>query len=259
MGMEATTIITGEPALSFTYDSTRTLYEQFSRPPSTSDGEGEIEAVVRRASAIDGSSSPDDSATDLSKAPAKKTAANQSPFFAMFSLFEGSPTYKQRRKKSSKSSSLGLSGAAIKKNSVDGNGWGVERGRGRLLSRTRYGSHASTSTSISGDDLGDLDMDFEGISAADMFLKQARGELVPSSRNEREKEKKRIMRQHLGQHEMVGRESVHYSDGYDGLQALRTRSGDDAASRYEKFRLFPLHFLMFVFAVVTPLMAEVPR
>lgn len=34
MGMEATTIVAGEPARSFTYDPKRSLFEQFGKPES---------------------------------------------------------------------------------------------------------------------------------------------------------------------------------------------------------------------------------
>ncbi|KAI1790836.1 hypothetical protein LXA43DRAFT_462988 [Ganoderma leucocontextum] len=120
MGMEATTVITGEPALSFTYDPKRSLYEQFAKASGNREGEGELEAAVRRADeAADSesdrqsssSSDAEHSASEAGdsqgetdgakKANAKKprSTTTHSPFFSMFSLFEGSPTYKQRRKK----------------------------------------------------------------------------------------------------------------------------------------------------------------
>ncbi|KAI0350948.1 STE-domain-containing protein [Trametes cingulata] len=136
MGQEPTTVVVGEPALSFTYDPKRSLYEQFSKAHGARDGEGELEAAVRRADeatsagtpesgdAQDGesgrarsvaSSDAEHSASDADDAAAadesgrrggagqkKKPSAlsgPNSPFFPMFSLFEGSPTYKQRRKK----------------------------------------------------------------------------------------------------------------------------------------------------------------
>ncbi|EIN11939.1 STE-domain-containing protein, partial [Punctularia strigosozonata HHB-11173 SS5] len=46
MGQEPTTAVVREPALSFTYDPKRPLYEQFS---AARDGEGELEAAVRVA------------------------------------------------------------------------------------------------------------------------------------------------------------------------------------------------------------------
>ena len=119
--MEPTTVITGEPALSFTYDPKRSLYEQFAKASGNREGEGELEAAVRRADeAADGSESDkqsqsssdaEHSASDAEdsqgeadgvKKPGVKKPRNantHSPFFSMFSLFEGSPTYKQRRKK----------------------------------------------------------------------------------------------------------------------------------------------------------------
>ncbi|KAI0632755.1 hypothetical protein C8Q77DRAFT_1278921 [Trametes polyzona] len=107
MGLEPTTIVVGEPALSFTYDPKRSLYEQFSKVHGAREGEGELEAAVRRADEARASSTGDDAGSAdggraRSKKPAKKPSAlsgPNSPFFPMFSLFEGSPTYKQRRKK----------------------------------------------------------------------------------------------------------------------------------------------------------------
>ncbi|KAI0702639.1 hypothetical protein C8Q76DRAFT_697727 [Earliella scabrosa] len=115
MGSEPTTVVTGEPALSFTYDPKRSLYEQFAKAQGHREGEGELEAAVRHAdeaaagedsdrapsgSEADHSASETDDATEDGPKKRKPTALNKhSPFFSMFSLFEGSPTYKQRRKK----------------------------------------------------------------------------------------------------------------------------------------------------------------
>ncbi|CAL1697690.1 unnamed protein product [Somion occarium] len=121
MGQEPTTVVIGEPALSFTYDPKRSLYEQFSKAQGAVEGEGELEAAVRRADEalnaesedgtshsekdVDGSAS-DESGTEDNKngkeEKKKPSALVNSPFFSMFSLFEGSPTYKQRRKKVTK-------------------------------------------------------------------------------------------------------------------------------------------------------------
>ncbi|KAI0830052.1 hypothetical protein BC628DRAFT_1416390 [Trametes gibbosa] len=145
MGHEPTTVVVGEPALSFSYDPKRSLYEQFSKVHGAREGEGELEAAVRRADEARGSSAggsggeesedrarsvastssdaehsaseADETGGEDAGAPAgsskqgvqgaagkgkKKPSAlsgPNSPFFPMFSLFEGSPTYKQRRKK----------------------------------------------------------------------------------------------------------------------------------------------------------------
>jgi len=59
MGLEPTTVITGEPTLSFTYDPKKSLYEQFYKAQGGYQGEGKLEAAVRRAdelAADDGSS-----------------------------------------------------------------------------------------------------------------------------------------------------------------------------------------------------------
>ena len=49
MGLEPTTVVVGEPAASFTYDPKRSLYDQFSKAQGVVEGEGELEAAVRRA------------------------------------------------------------------------------------------------------------------------------------------------------------------------------------------------------------------
>ncbi|RPD76897.1 STE-domain-containing protein [Lentinus tigrinus ALCF2SS1-7] len=131
MGLEPTTIVTGEPALSFTYDPKRSLYEQFSKAQGHREGEGELEAAVRHADEHSGedsqsaseaehsASETDDAAEEGSSTGKKKPRNTHSPFFSMFSLFEGSPTYKQRRKKVPKARrsptalEMGIGGAAF--------------------------------------------------------------------------------------------------------------------------------------------------
>ena len=54
MGLEPTTQIVGEPALSFTYDPKKGLYEQFSEAQGAREGEGELEMVARRGTSEDG-------------------------------------------------------------------------------------------------------------------------------------------------------------------------------------------------------------
>ncbi|KAI0742540.1 hypothetical protein C8Q80DRAFT_1273186 [Daedaleopsis nitida] len=118
MGLEPTTVVSGEPALSFTYDPKRSLYEQFAKAQGRREGEGELEAAVRHADEAAGSDSErassvsdadhsasetDDATDDGAKKRKPKAFGKHSPFFSMFSLFEGSPTYKQRRKKVPKS------------------------------------------------------------------------------------------------------------------------------------------------------------
>ncbi|KAJ7055621.1 STE like transcription factor-domain-containing protein, partial [Mycena amicta] len=152
MGLEPTTQITGEPALSFTYDSKKSLYEQFvlnrgdsaghddpspagSRNPSV--GSHHSGTVARRRSGDD-----------------EGASRTNTPFSAMFSLFEGSPTYKQRRKnKGSKPSNLGP-------------GLDEEDRRGRSVGR--YVPGTANDPMMAG---------ASGLSAAEMFMKQARGEL----------------------------------------------------------------------------------
>ena len=174
MGLDPTTQIVGEPALSFTYDPKKTLYEQFSKAQGAREGEGELEMVVRRASedgetttfggaggysgaafggaasasgggyppgmgmdtAAEGSGSGGDiamgydsegilseevddtmaggvSEDDPAAAAARKRrpGPNGNHLLQLFSLFEGSPTYKQRRKKGLKPAGASASGA----------------------------------------------------------------------------------------------------------------------------------------------------
>ena len=121
MGQESTTEVIGEPARSFTYDPKRSLYDQFSKAQGAMEGEGELEAAVRKADEAMNTESPDGHADSSKESDAEGTASEldesgaedgkkdgskkpnalaSSPFFSsMFSLFEGSPTYKQRRKK----------------------------------------------------------------------------------------------------------------------------------------------------------------
>ncbi|KAG6879578.1 hypothetical protein C0992_001192 [Termitomyces sp. T32_za158] len=47
MGQEPTTVIVGEPAMSFVYDPKKSLYEQFSKAQGVREGEGELETAVR--------------------------------------------------------------------------------------------------------------------------------------------------------------------------------------------------------------------
>ncbi|GAW07528.1 STE-domain-containing protein [Lentinula edodes] len=141
MGLESTTQVVGEPALSFVYDGAfkRSLYEQFVKAAGGKEGEGELERVVRGleegdASGFNGnkegnahaeagmsSDADNDPSGDESASSSDVEGLNHrnqrgvgapaadnpnSPFFNMFSLFEGSPTYKQRRKKPSRPSAL---------------------------------------------------------------------------------------------------------------------------------------------------------
>jgi transcription factor STE12 len=198
MGLEPTTVIAGEPALSFTYDPKRSLYEQFSKAGGGVEGEGELEAAVRRA---DESSSGDDdevgrdkgasssvsekhhsdadmssseadeagkSSDEKSKPTKPKSALHgpNSPFFSMFSLFEGSPTYKQRRKKIPKHRSPSLLGISPYMADPADDYLGVTPGvnmRPPEPQMDRYGR------------------DTTRLSAAEMFLAQARGDFGPQS------------------------------------------------------------------------------
>ncbi|CAE6382778.1 unnamed protein product [Rhizoctonia solani] len=138
MGLEPTTTVVGEPARSFAYDPKRTLYEQFvtarggegdeldramraaERVPEhaylTNDHETVSSGSVAKPTALALARKLDTDAelnSDVEATPEPHSRAgtqqpsnainNQSghgkQFFSMLSLFEGSPSYKQRRKK----------------------------------------------------------------------------------------------------------------------------------------------------------------
>lgn len=201
MGLEPTTAITGEPALSFVYDSKKSLYEQFSKASGGREGEGELEAAVRRADEaaagimlqqhqVDGDVFGDEEEMNLIQGSGDEdglggyySASNAYPrqpsqgsttlppalrgpnstFYNMFSLFEGSPTYKQRRKKPLQPASRsGLPGARKSPGSDGEWGSGAE-GVMELAAGEGYGPTDSN------------------LNAADMFMKQAKGELGSSS------------------------------------------------------------------------------
>lgn len=70
-GLEATTHITGEPALSFVYDSKKSLFEQFSKASGGVVGEGELEAAVRRADELLAFTGSSDVETTVDLGPAE--------------------------------------------------------------------------------------------------------------------------------------------------------------------------------------------
>lgn len=176
MGAEPTTVVVGEPAASFTYDHTRSLYDQFSKAQGGVEGEGELEAAVRRADALksgspaEGQGDPEadgtDPAADSTDEQASRNGATagsalrgpNNPFFSAFSLFEGSPSYKQRRKKTTKSTR-----------------------------KTPLRDDQSTRPTDVTVGYGPSDSD---MSAADMFFAQARGEMSPANPIEKEQERR---------------------------------------------------------------------
>ncbi|KAJ3893479.1 STE-12 alpha [Lentinula edodes] len=198
MGLESTTQVVGEPALSFVYDGAfkRSLYEQFVKAAGGKEGEGELERVVRGleegdASGFNGNKEGNAHAeagmsSDADNDPSGAPAADNpnSPFFNMFSLFEGSPTYKQRRKKPSRPSALSSAAMAsttsaqhgIVTEGIASNGDLV---RGRYDMRTINGTPNSSVSSgeYSSNVSAGVRVKQESISAADMFLMQARGGL----------------------------------------------------------------------------------
>ncbi|KAI9061820.1 STE-domain-containing protein [Trametes sanguinea] len=78
MGLEPTTVVVGEPALSFTYDPKRSLYEQFSKAHGAREGEGELEAAVRRADEAGGEQDDGGQQQDEQQDREKSVAASAS-------------------------------------------------------------------------------------------------------------------------------------------------------------------------------------
>ena len=191
MGMEPNTQIVGEPALSFTYDLKQSLYEQLSEAQGVREGEGELEVAVRRldedaagmedvtAKESEGPSDVDDAMTGgddgarVSGFVASDVLGNQ--FFG-FPLFEGISTYKRHWKKGG---SVGASGGVLPKPHKDSKEWepGSRRdwypssSAGNGVSRERHSQFGSLRAQSGA-----------AMSAAENFLKQARGETVPVER-----------------------------------------------------------------------------
>jgi transcription factor STE12 len=115
MGQEPTTVVTGEPAISFTYDPKRSLYDQFSR---TQKGEADdedahgsdsadtsaVNKMINPADSLVGRSREDGSSSsdERSGEDARPRACPSAAFLSMFCLPEGSPTYKRRRRRQPK-------------------------------------------------------------------------------------------------------------------------------------------------------------
>ena len=115
MGLEPTTVVTGEPAMSFTYDPKRSLYDQFSRaqkseadeedaPGSDSADTSAVNKMINPADSIVGRSREDGSSSsdERSGEDARPRPCPSAAFLSMFSLFEGSPSYKRRRRRQPK-------------------------------------------------------------------------------------------------------------------------------------------------------------
>jgi len=115
MSQEPTTVVAGEPAISFTYDPKRSLYDQFSR---TQKGEADdedahgsdsadtsaVNKMINPADSLVGRSREDGSSSsdERSGEDARPRAGPSAAFLAMFCLPEGSPTYKRRRRRQPK-------------------------------------------------------------------------------------------------------------------------------------------------------------
>ncbi|KAF8172293.1 STE12-like C2H2 type Zn-finger transcription factor [Pholiota molesta] len=271
MGQEPTTHIVGEPALSFTYDPKKSLYEQFSKAQGAREGEGELEAAVRRieegggggggsgepaavpphahgadaGGASDAGEGMDESADDAddpmtgdegrrrrsqSRGAAPPAAPGQQLFLAAVS--QGSPNYKLRRKKGTKAAS-GLRKGSEEYGAGDEYEGGGGSARGRSSAAAAGGSAARFSSSLSRERPAHPSMRHEfaphsraeqarraaeagmALSAADMFLKQARGELLPGDGV--------VPKPKPPPHTLVGEPVVTYSHGAPPLDAPQQR------------------------------------
>lgn len=170
MGLEPTTVVVGEPALSFTYEPQRSLYEQFGKVITgrETDGDSSLHHSGVSQPIDDGNGySPSELAATgqhnmirIEGTGATSAMQRSSLPFMPFTLFEGSPTYKQRRKKPvSKFQPSNLSG--INRSSPDGS------------------HHSRNISANAGSGYGASDH----ASAADMFIAQARGDqkVVPTT------------------------------------------------------------------------------
>lgn len=186
MGQEPTTKIVGEPAMSFTYDPKKSLYEQFSKAHGGREGEGELEAAVRRAveegvasggeaaegesGAVTSESESGVSDVDEVMADGDDSSRRQSfpPALQRFGMdvgptwMAGNPQYKNRKKRGLKSSRED----------------DLHRGRSvgaNLGHPTRYGSLSLSRERLSGAE----EYLEEGLSSADVFMMQGRGDVIP--------------------------------------------------------------------------------
>ncbi|KZT00401.1 uncharacterized protein LAESUDRAFT_556844 [Laetiporus sulphureus 93-53] len=212
MGLEPTTVVTGEPALSFTYDPKRSLYEQFSKVQN--DGEGELEAAVRVAEEGSEGQSQSESEGEKGKEkerPKKATGPN-SPFFSMFSLFEGSPTYKQRRKKVGRhpsSSAVRRYGPGSGNGTMTGEMYVDEYGQAFPLSAPQPFGSMSIPSRVPEPQLDRFGRDITRMSAAEMFNKQAQGDFGGQSNpdlvaSQKERQRRAIEAQLVAQGQFGG-------------------------------------------------------
>jgi transcription factor STE12 len=206
-------MIVGEPAFSFTYDAKKSLYEQFSKAQGGRDGEGELEAAVRRA-VEDGAGQPAPATTgagtgdievnggdaieesesgvsdvddmmgvtdgeEYSAAARRKSmpAALQGTIGLGMgpggAWIGGNPAYKQRKKKGTKNSKDDERGRS---SSAGMGGSGGGRYGSVSVSRERMGSGGGMMEEFGPGSVAEGD----GVSAADLFHMQARGQLVPA-------------------------------------------------------------------------------
>ena len=235
MGTEPTTHIAGEPARSFAYDPSKSLYEQFARAHGAREGEDELDAAVRRIveqSGGGGGGAPSTSAggsfhprvprgglqarsasrgsggagssASTSNSEVEESDADDpmtgdegpsirgvAPATGLFlpAPNQGSPNYKLRRKKGARAPSALRRGSeeAADERGRDAAGMGHHHHhRFASASRERGGgggvpgpAHPSMRDEFNPHSLAEQARQAAALSAADMFIKQARGELLP--------------------------------------------------------------------------------
>ncbi|KAK2460418.1 hypothetical protein APHAL10511_007583 [Amanita phalloides] len=208
MGLESTTEVVGEPALSFTYDPKRSLYEQFSRATRESDDSDDLQKSPENGeSSVDGDASPDAMDTSeqspvsngtkeretemgdtrMSTSPGaddgQKLKQGSAPYgqkksirhfgaqyLMLFEMNQGSPNYKIRKKKAGMKGTSGLAAGVAPP------------------TRREFDQEGARIHGLSGIGDGNMMVQFEGeikregdsMNAADMFRLQALGELAPA-------------------------------------------------------------------------------
>ncbi|KAH6873982.1 STE-12 alpha [Coprinopsis sp. MPI-PUGE-AT-0042] len=216
MGQEPTTAATGEPALSFTYDPKRPLYEQFSKLLGGDDDSEDGRKGRRRSGSVtdgdDSSMDGDESESYTDNEDPRRPRAGsdaedvRTQLFGQF-LLMGSKSYKERKRN-----------AAAKRALRQGSEAPGDESRGRRdapgRSSSRFGSQSASRErrprfGSMMDEFGPGSVDERqqqsepDLTAADFFVRQAKGELLPADGVP----KKQKVNQPIGE---VG---VYYSEG----------------------------------------------
>lgn len=223
MQQEPTTIVTGEPALSFTYDSKRTLYEQFSQMLGARDGESEFDRNVRLAvkdsrrssdsvtdgedSNMEGGGTADESENASEYDDERRPGSSMGKQIFGHIMLIGSRSYKHRKRNAASKRGSRHQDDGERRGRADSIGSTGARYASASASRERHRAAATGYDSMM-DEFGPGSIDARqqsepSLSAADYFLKQAKGELLPADGVAR---KTRI-------NQPIGEVGVYYSEG----------------------------------------------